>query len=269
MLIERLSIELTNRCDKGCGFCYNQSQPGGGTLWTVDEIITLVKDCVTHGLRAVSFGGGEPLQYEGLHEILEALQGVLFRSVTSNGLLLTDASQFERLVAAKPDKVHISIHKPSSEVELDRVIATVLALDTAGIPSGINLLVAADQLDITARAAQKIRDAGISNQRIVYLPQRSTNTPTPKDVAKVAGGPFQSMSCLSSCATSPRFCSLSWDRSVAWCSYTSARHALTTLSYAGLTASLEGLGLINCAIQTREESKPISLMSRMIKSTAD
>ncbi len=256
--IERLSIELTNRCDKGCGFCYNNSRPGGDTLWTVPDVLALVSDCAAHGVRAVSFGGGEPLQYEGLHELLRRLEGTLFRSVTTNGLMLAERDVFDRLVAARPDKVHLSIHRPGSEAEVGRVIASVRELADAGIASGINLLVAASQLEAAARAARSIREAGIDNRRIVYLPQRGSDTPTPKQVAAVAVEPFQSMSCLTACGRSPRFFSLSWDRHVAWCSYTATRRPLASLSHAGLMSALTGLGLLNCADTSRTQPRPVA-----------
>ena len=258
MMIERLSIELTNRCDKGCGFCYNQSLPGGDTLWCVDEVISLVEDCAAHGLRAVSFGGGEPLQYPGVHALLEALQGRLFRSLTTNGLPLVDRAEFDRLVVARPDKVHVSIHRPGSSAEVERVIATVQALADAGIASGVNLLVPAHQLEAAAQAALRLREAGIDNRRIVYLPQRGAHTPTPKQVATIAGGPFQSMSCLRACAKSARFCSLSWDKSIAWCSYTSARRTLSAPTHASLLATLDGLDLVDCALHARTEPRPMT-----------
>jgi hypothetical protein len=63
----------------------------------------------------------------------------------------------------------------------------------------------------------------------------------------VAGDlPFQSMTCLAACGKSPRFCSIGWDRSVAWCSYTVTRRPLTALTHAALTAALDGLGLAFC-----------------------
>ncbi|MFN7131527.1 MAG: TAT-variant-translocated molybdopterin oxidoreductase [Myxococcales bacterium] len=43
-----------------------------------------------------------------------------------------------------------------------------------------------------------------------------------------------------------RFASLGWDRTVAWCSYTTTRRPLTTLTAAGLTDALTGLGLRYC-----------------------
>src|SRR5262245_17877985 len=98
MPLERISIEVTNRCAKACWFCYNHSLPEGSTRWRPDELVAFVSDCAANGIKAVSFGGGEPLQYEGLFEVLERLRGTLFRSITTNGLLLTDAL-LDRLVA--------------------------------------------------------------------------------------------------------------------------------------------------------------------------
>ena len=100
--LERISIEVTNRCAKACWFCYNHSQPEAGTRWTVAELEAFVRDCAAHGVKAVSFGGGEPLQYDGLFDILTRLRGVLFRSITSNGLLLS-GPVLEKLLEAAPD----------------------------------------------------------------------------------------------------------------------------------------------------------------------
>jgi hypothetical protein len=246
MTLERVSIELTNRCTKACWFCYNHSQPAGATQWTVDELVTFVRDLSAHGVKAVSFGGGEPLQYEGLFDLLRRLDGVLFRSLTSNGLLL-NSEMLQQLVAARPDKVHLSIHFPERAAEVERIICQVHDLADRGIRSGINLLVARSNLGAASRTARSIRDAGIGNERIVYLPMRGQDTPTPDEVGQVAGGQrFQSMTCLMACGKSPRFCSIGWDRSVAWCSYTTARAPLRELSHAGLMSALDGLGLIFC-----------------------
>ena len=121
MSIERLSIELTNQCSKQCHFCYNNSHPAGKTIWSPDEVVSFVLDCAKSGTKAVSFGGGEPLEYPGLFEVLQQLQGFLFRSVTSNGLQLRGET-LEQLVAARPDKVHISIHFPERSPEVMRAL---------------------------------------------------------------------------------------------------------------------------------------------------
>jgi MoaA/NifB/PqqE/SkfB family radical SAM enzyme len=246
MTLELISIEVTNRCAKACWFCYNHSQPEGATQWTPEEIVAFVQDCAAHGIKAVSFGGGEPLQYEHIFDLFERLRGVLFRSMTTNGLLLSPAV-LDRLVAAGPDKVHISIHFPERDGEVERVIRQVQQIADRGIKSGVNFLVARSNLPAATKAAERVRAAGIDNKRIVYLPMRGQDTPTPAEVAAVAGKqPFQSMSCLSACGKSPRFCSIAWDKTVAWCSYTVTRAPLRELTYQGLEAALDGLGLTFC-----------------------
>lgn len=245
--IERLSIELTERCSKGCGFCYNGSSRAGETTWTVDDLIAFTRDCATHGTRAFSFGGGEPLEDPGLlWPVLAALRGVAFRSLTTNGLLL-DAEQCWALAAAAIDKVHVSIHNPQDSDEVARVIAQVHELAAVGVTSGINLLVRRSRLADAAAAAARIHAAGISNARVVYLPMRGSDVPTPREIAGVAGGPFQSTSCLAGCGTSARFASISARRDVARCSYTIARRPLAAPTHEALLAALDGLALIDCS----------------------
>lgn len=246
VMIERLSIELTNLCNKGCTFCYNRSNSHGGTSWRPDELISFVKDCALNGIEAVSFGGGEPLQYESLDYVLSSLNGTLFRSITTNGLLLTN-QRIDELAKVSPNKVHVSIHFPEDDCEVRRVLKKVSALSSVGIRSGVNLLVARSKLKFAGLAARNLHLNGIHNDRIIYLPMRPFDTPTAEELFEVAGDQhFQSMSCLTHCHASPRFCSVGWDKSVALCSYTSKRNLLPVLTFAGLVEAMEGLGLTYC-----------------------
>jgi hypothetical protein len=111
--------------------------------------------------------------------------------------------------------------------------------------------------------AESVRAAGIGNDRIVYLPMRLEDTPTPEEVGAVAGGgPFQSMSCLAACAASPRFSAVGWDRTVAWCSYTRARRRLEAPTYEALLVALGGLGLEFCGKD--EDERPLRLSRRSL-----
>jgi molybdenum cofactor biosynthesis enzyme MoaA len=246
--IERISLELSRRCGKGCSFCYNGSNPGGASHWPAADVIDLVKDCARNGVRAFSFGGGEPLEHPEVFAILIALRGTVFRSLTTNGLPLPGV--FDELVAARPDKVHVSIHFPGNGPEVQRVITQVTELQQAGIRSGINLLVRASGLAEVREAARRLHAAGIGNERIVYLPMRGQDTPSPREMASVAGSHFQSMTCLAACGASPRFTSIDWERRVAWCSYTSARRLLEQPTWGALQRTLDGLGLKPCVKTT-------------------
>ncbi len=250
-MIERLSIELTQRCQKACWFCYSESGPDAPTSWTVDDVAGFALDSAAHGVRAVSFGGGEPREFDGVFEVLRRLQGHVFRSLTTNGLRLDDL--LDELLAAQPDKVHISIHFPANRAEVERVHRQVTELSARGVASGINLLVSRAGVDAAARAAGWLRENGVGNDRIVYLPMRMMDTPTPAQMGRVAGSTrFQSMSCLLACGRSPRFAAIGWDRSAAWCSYTTRRRLLLQPNFSALVAALDGLGLDFCG-GTNEE----------------
>jgi len=258
--VERLSIELGNRCRKACAFCYSASSPAGETRWTVADVVALVTDGARHGVRAVSFGGGEPLEVPALlFGALAGLRGVVFRSFTTSGLDLDAA--FADVVAAAPDKVHVSIHHPGARAEVERVVSQVGRLAAAGIASGVNLLVARSQLAAAGAAAATLHAAGIDNRRIVYLPMRGdvAETPTPAELAAVAGDRFQSMTCLPACAPSPRFAALAWDRTVAHCSYTTARRPLVAPTHAALLAALATCGLTFCGVP---DDRPVRLSRR-------
>ena len=169
---------------QGVLVCYNHSAPEGETQWQVDEVVCFVRDCTANGVKAVSFGGGEPLQYAGLFDLHHQLDGVVFRSVTTNGLLLY-GENLDRLVAVKPNKLHISIHFADRANEVARVIAQVNELTGRGVRSGVNFLVTRSNLPAARDAARRVRDAGIGNDRIVYLPMRGRDTPTRNEMAEV------------------------------------------------------------------------------------
>ncbi len=88
---------------------------------------------------------------------------------------------------------------------------------------------------------------------------RGKDTPSPEEMAEVAGtDPFQSMACLTRCGRSQRFCSLAWDKTVAWCSYTQSRQPLKTISYGGILTALEGLGVTHCGGADNFPQSPVN-----------
>ena len=113
--IELLSIDLSNYCSKQCPFCYNHSRREGNTLWKPQEVIDFASDCIEHGVKAVSLGGGEPFEYNGVFEVIDALYPKCYLSVTSNGLPLENERIWEMLTGHKPYKIHLTIHHPGEE----------------------------------------------------------------------------------------------------------------------------------------------------------
>lgn len=245
-MIELLSIDLSNFCSKQCSFCYNHSRRDGNTIWKPSEVIAFASDCIAHGVKAVSLGGGEPFEYEGVFEVIEALRSLCYLSVTSNGLPLEETAVWQKLEQCKPDKIHITIHQPDNEREVQRVEALFPRLDSIGIKPGLNLLVGADKIEAATQVFQQMTKI-LQSDQIILVPQRFSNTPTPKQLASVAGGkPFQSPSCLLACKRPDNFCSVSWDKRVNSCSFAFGKEPLETLNYNGLEQALRRVKWNRC-----------------------
>ena len=238
MKVELLSIDLSNYCSKQCPFCYNHSRREGNTLWKPQEVIDFASDCISHGVKAVSLGGGEPFEYEGVFDVIDALYPKCYLSVTSNGLPLENSQIWEKLKMHKPDKIHITIHQPDNEVEVSRVERQVQRIASIGIKPGLNLLVGADKVDAAKQVYARMGKV-LKSDQIILVPQRFSNTPTPNQLASVADGkPFQSPSCLLKCQRPTNFCSVSWDKKANSCSFAPNKVPLETLDFNGLVKAL-------------------------------
>lgn len=245
-MIELLSIDLSNYCSKQCSFCYNHSSREGNTLWQPSEVIAFASDCITHGVKAISLGGGEPFEYEGVFDVIDALYPQCYLSVTSNGLPLENSVIWEQLSLHKPDKIHLTIHHPDDKEEVDRVEKRLQEIETLGIKPGLNLLVGADKMKYAHEVYARFSSI-LKSDQIILVPQRFSNTPTPKQLAFVAGNkPFQSPSCLLKCQRPKNFCSVSWDKKVNSCSFSPNKVSLKTLDYNGILDALSQVKWKSC-----------------------
>ena len=244
--MELLSIDLSNFCSKQCPFCYNHSTKEGNVMWTPDEVIAFASDCIAHGVKAVSLGGGEPFEYDGIFQVIDSLYPKTYLSVTSNGLPLMKDSVWGMLTHHKPDKVHISIHNADNEAEVERVIGLMRRLADAEIKPGVNLLVPASKVDYCRSVYARLLDV-ITPEQIILIPQKYTDMPTPKQLSIIADGkPFQGPSCLLECKMPETFASVSWDKKVNHCSYAPGKEPLATLDYNGLIAALSKVKWQSC-----------------------
>lgn len=238
-MLDRVSIDLSNYCSKQCDFCYNHSTKEGNVMWTSEELIPFILDLHKHGINAVSFGGGEPFEFDGIFELISGLMDEMYVSVTSNGLPLENEEVFSKLMENKPDKVHITIHHPENKNEVERIIKMVKKISAGGIKSGVNLLVSDFNSEDAKEVYSRLQKEGISSDRIILIPRRFTCEPTPKQLSEIAcGKPFQSPACLTGCKKPTEFCSISWDKKVNWCSYASGKQIIKELSYNGLMDAL-------------------------------
>lgn len=246
MNIKLLSIDLSNYCSKQCPFCYNHSTREGNIMWSPQEVISFAQDCIRNGVEAISLGGGEPFEYEGVFDVINALQPEAYLSVTSNGLPLGKLISWDELAKHRPDKIHLSLHNPQSEEELERVIHQMEKIREIGIKPGCNLLVSSNTIEDSRRAYERLCEV-INEEQIIVIPQRFSKTPNPKELSYVAGGrPFQSPSCILGCKRPEGFASVSWNKMVNSCSYAPGKQPLESLDFKGMMDALNKINFKSC-----------------------
>ena len=246
MNIELLSIDLSNFCSKQCPFCYNHSDAHGNAIWKPDEVISLSQDCIANGVKAISLGGGEPFEYDGVFQIIDAIRPIAYISVTTNGLPLLNHAIWQSLISHRPDKIHITIHNPEDRKEAQRVFGQVIELKNTDITAGVNLLVPSDKLEACRDVYANLRTI-FSSKQIITVPQRFSKTPSPKELAFVTDNePFQAPSCILRCKQPENFCSVSWDKKVNFCSYAGGKQPLESLTYQGVVDALDRIKFQSC-----------------------
>lgn len=244
--IKLLSIDLSNYCSKECDFCYNHSKRSGNIMWKPSEVISFAKDCISNGVEAVSLGGGEPFEYDGIFEVIAELQPLAYLSVTTNGLPLLQEQVWENLMFNAPDKVHITIHNPNDNSEVNRVMRQIELLALSSIKPGVNLLVSRDMVIECKRVYQNLRKL-LNPSQIILVPRRFSNTPSPEQMSHVTvNEPFLSASCLLKCTPPDNFASVSWDKRVNQCSYAGGKERLENLTFDGLLNALNNVKFKTC-----------------------
>ena len=97
-----IHLEVSGRCQLNCPHCYSRS----GTELAVGEWQALVKELAPL-TKQFTLGGGEPLLYDGLGDIVETIHRLgLPVSLTTNGLLLNEKRDLVPIL----DAVSISYH---------------------------------------------------------------------------------------------------------------------------------------------------------------
>jgi len=244
--IKLVSIELTNRCRKRCSWCYNSSSPEGKTFWRPEILAAFIKDLAANGIEAVSFGGGEPLEYPHFWELMDLVREIsVFKSMTTNGLEI--GPETPKRLAETLRKVHISIHDPA---DVPGAILSVQALSKTGIRTGLNFLIKGEDEKAEMKAARQLREAGIKPEQVIFLPLRGEKSGVPPDYLKLVAlefsPKFQSTFCLLGCKKSGRFASVDWQGQAGWCSFTEARTRMEEFTYRGMMKAVEAKEMVSC-----------------------
>jgi MoaA/NifB/PqqE/SkfB family radical SAM enzyme len=80
----RSEIEITNRCNLRCRYCYAEVNSSKLKL-SLKDWASILERMIAHGLRAVLFSGGEPFLYEQFLDLVEWCADRLIVEINTNG----------------------------------------------------------------------------------------------------------------------------------------------------------------------------------------
>jgi MoaA/NifB/PqqE/SkfB family radical SAM enzyme len=109
----RAEIELTNRCNLKCSYCYAEVNKSKIELST-EQWIEVLTGMWRHGLRAVLFSGGEPFIRNDILRLLEWSASKFIVEINSNGYYINDQVA-EALGCLNLKVVQISLDSARSE----------------------------------------------------------------------------------------------------------------------------------------------------------
>jgi radical SAM protein with 4Fe4S-binding SPASM domain len=179
---ETIHLTITTRCNRSCPGCYVLHQEGSPEL-TVADWCDLMAQWAQMRVFQIAVGGGEPLLYRGLFEVLAcARQHGLVANLTTNGTLL-DKEAVLHLEEAGLARVNVSWNSPGSD-DWGRGQAARRALELlldSTIQVGVNLLITPALLPRLPQVLAQLRALGV--QRVTVLRPKPPAIPGDGDTA--------------------------------------------------------------------------------------
>jgi cyclic pyranopterin phosphate synthase len=186
-LAKKLRISVTDRCNMRCTYC----MPYNNTTWfeqdnllNFNQIVRIATIFANQGIDKIKLTGGEPTirpNIENLVKSLSNIDGIKSISMTTNGLLLK--GKVNQLKESGLQSVNISLdtfdRKRFAAITgvdgLDKVLESIDAASSAGIPVKINMVVIRGwNEDEIVRFAEFSRETGHVVKYIEFMPLDGT-----------------------------------------------------------------------------------------------
>ena len=150
-----LRVSVTDRCNFRCPYCMPREVFGPdhaflprSELLSFEEIVRLVRVCVSLGVTKVRLTGGEPLLRRDLPVLvaeISAVAGIDDLALTTNGSLLADRAQALKDAGLRRITVSLDSLDPEAfrsladtKVPLEAVLDGIAAASAAGLPVKLN-----------------------------------------------------------------------------------------------------------------------------------
>ncbi|MBU1877692.1 MAG: radical SAM protein, partial [Chloroflexi bacterium] len=161
---ETIHLAITARCNYACPGCY-VPHPGAEPELSPAEWCRLIDQWAQMRVFQLAVGGGEPLLYPGLFEVLaHARARGIVPSLTTNGTRLT-AETVRRLAAAGVARVNLSWD--ADEQRQSTIVAVLQLLLDSTLQTGVNLLVTPTLLSDLPRILAQLRTLGVQRATIL------------------------------------------------------------------------------------------------------
>lgn len=140
-LPELLDISITNRCRKGCPYCYQNSTPSGQHM-SVEDYRSILEQAKGH-LQQVALGGGEPTEHPDLIELLRLTREDydVVPNYTTNGNPETLTQEIVEATKKYCGAVAVSWHKGPQKLQALQQFIDV------GLTTNIHFIVGGDTID--------------------------------------------------------------------------------------------------------------------------
>lgn len=87
----KLFVNVSDRCNLTCSHCSSSSSPEGETRMAADDLKQIADEAAEMGVFQITIGGGEPLIYEDIWEVIAHMRSLhLGVSLTTNALRVKD-----------------------------------------------------------------------------------------------------------------------------------------------------------------------------------
>lgn len=122
LIIKSAYVEITDRCNLDCGFCYNRSgRKHLHTDMSTDQIRRVLDRLIPMGLQNLSLSGGEPLMHpdwDSIYEIIKEYSDVRF-SLLTNG---TIDSLYLHKLNSKIDSFYVQVSLDGHDEQTNALI---------------------------------------------------------------------------------------------------------------------------------------------------
>ena len=190
-----LQIELTQRCNYNCGFCFNQNVQGPGKELGLEQVKKVVDKAGEAGIERVRFTGGEPLLRDDIFQILEYAKGKGLYVLLNTNASLVDAEAAAK-IEESVDNVLVSLHAfdKASEAKLsggkgafDKKIAAIKLLTGKNILPRAGTILSKENIENLEKFHELVLTLGLKEWALFRpIPSPQNKQPVSREEMAVA-----------------------------------------------------------------------------------